>query len=220
MNRQEIIEMFRVENPEITSRVITDAYLQSQCKEGNRRVCSLAKCITDEDGTVISTSENDERFDLTDKIDKFYAIDSYPGSGVLYNNERLKSTTMAELDNDDENWRDRSSGTPEKFYRRGKWLCLDRPVGSEEDDLKVYCVLKPDDFDADTKTPYNELEYLEPFHYAIVLYLKWRAKEKVGKGTEAKGAETEFLSYIAYMKKELGGSKFKPIRFLPRAGTV
>jgi hypothetical protein len=220
MTRQEIIQTFRRENPEITERVLTNPVLESFCLEGNKDVCSRTRCIVDEDGSIISTSEGDQRFDLTVHVSNFYDIDEFPGSGVLYNNKRLTKTSMADLDTEDESWRNRTGGTPKKYYRRGKWLCLDRPIDSNEEDIKVYAVLKPDDFDADSKTPYNELDYLEPFHYGIVKYLQWKAKEKVGKGNEGTKAESEYLAYIEYMKKMLGGGKFSPIRFIPRTGTT
>jgi len=216
MNRTEILETFRVENPELTERVITDSALQSMCLEGNKDVCKRARCIVGEDGTTISTTEDDERYDLTDEIDRFYDIDTFPGSGVLYNGVHLDKVTMAELDEEDENWRARSSGTPEKYYRRGKYLCLDRPIDSNAEDIIVYAVLKPDDFDAADKTPYDELDYLEPYHYALVLYLKWKAKLKIGKTSEGTAAGKEYLMYIKDMIKQLGGNKYGNIRFKPR----
>jgi len=216
MNRAEIIADFRQQNPELTENRVPDTVLHSFCKEGNKNVCARTRCIADEDGTVIETNENDRRFDLTVKISKFYDLDTSPGSGVLYNDKRLKITTMAMLDNDSLSWRNRTAGTPEEYYRRGKWLCLDRPIGSAADDLKVYCILIPDDFDDDNKSPYNGLSYLEPFHGAIVKYLEWKAKAKVLKPEDGLRAKGEYDAYIEYMRKMIGGTKFGPIRFQPR----
>jgi hypothetical protein len=218
MTRAEILKTFRAENPEITERVISDTILNSWLKEGNRNVCAQTRCIVDQDGTTISTNEDDERFDLSVNIDNFYDIDEFPGSGVLYNSKKIDKTTMADLDTEDESWRNRTAGTPKKWYRRGKWLCLDRPIDSNEYDLTVYAVLRPNDFDADTKTPFNELDYLEPFHFSLVLYIQWKAKAKVGKPQDATKAEQEYMAYIAYMKKSIGGNKFGPIRFVPKTG--
>jgi len=216
MNRAEIITEFRAQNPELTEKRVPDTALHSFCKEGNKNVCARTRCIVDEDGTVISTSEDDERYDLTVEVSKFYDLDNFPGSGVLYNDKRLDITSMAMLDNDDINWRNRTSGTPKKYYIRGKWLCLDRPIDSNEHDLKVYCVLIPDDFDADTKSPFNGLSYLSPFHGAIVKYLEWKAKAKVLKPEDGLRAKGEYDAYIEYMKKMLGGSKYVSIRFEPK----
>ena len=171
MTREDILDAFRLENPEITSRVVTDPLLHVWCKQGNREVCALSRCIVDKDGTTISTSENDQNWDLTREITKFYDIDEYPGGGVTYNDKRITEKTIALLDAENSEWRGRSSGTPKAYYRRGKWLYLDRPIDSNEHDIKIYSVLIPDDFDDDNKTPYNELTYLEPFHYAIVKFV-------------------------------------------------
>ncbi len=215
MNRKKVISTFRDENPEMTTKRISNTILQSFCKEGNKDVCARTRCIVDEDGATISTKENDERFDLTTEISKFMDVDTAPGGGVLYNNKRISVTTMAMLDNDYPSWRDRTSGTPKKWYKRGKWLCLDRPIDSNAEDIKVYCVLRPDDFDADTKTPFNELEYLEPYHYVLVKYLQWKAKEKVGKQGEGAKAKGEYETYIAYMIKMIGAVRHGPIKFIP-----
>ena len=216
MTREEIIEAFRLECPEITERVVTDPLLHVWCKQGNREVCAEARCIVDKDGTTISTSENDQKWDLTREITNFYDIDDYPGGGVTYNSKRLTEKTMAQLDEESITWRNRSSGTPKAYYRRGKWLWLDRAIDSNADDVTIYSVLLPDDFDDDDKTPYNELTYLKPFHYAIVKYLEWKAKQKIGKREDSMKAHAEFLDFIKWMKKQLGGGKYAPIHFRPR----
>ena len=217
MIRSEIISQFRENNPEITSRVISNSVLNSWCEIGDKEFCAGVRCIVDQDGTTISTSENDQYFDLASKITKFYDIDDYPGSGVVYNNKSLTKTTMAQLDEDTPTWRDRNSGIPEKWYRRGTYLYLDRKIDSAEDDLIIYSVLISDDWNTDV-APYNQLSYLEPFHFGMVLYLQKRAKAKVGKGQDAAKATAEFGAYVAWAKKQLGGNKFAPIYFEPEQG--
>ena len=215
MTRLELITKFRGESPEITDVRISDTLLELWLEEGNREICAQTRCIVDQDGTTIVTAENDEHFDLTDEIDKFFMIDTYSGSGVTYNGKKLEEKTMAQLDEESPNWRARSSGTPKAFYQRGKWLYLDRPIDSSAHDIKVYAILIPDDFDGDDKTPYNELTHLEPYHYALIYYLQKRAKMKIGKT----GEETKFLqeydAYIAWMKKDLVGARSGVIRFKP-----
>jgi len=213
MTRLEIVTKFRQENPEITERVLTDPVLHSWLEEGNREVCSMTRCIIDQDGTTIETAENDTHYDLTQRIDNFGDIDSYPGSGITYNGKRIDEKTMAQLDQESPNWRARSSGTPKAYYRRGKWIYLDRPVDSNEEDIKVYSVLIPDDFDDDAKTPFNELTYLEPFHYSLIYYLQKRAKMKIGKTGEEVKALQEYDRYIKWMKKEIGGGKYTQIQY-------
>ena len=118
MTRTEIIENFRVTNPEITDRVISDAELATFCKEGDKEVCARTRCIVG-DETWDAVEDNDN-YDLTTYISKFYDIDEYPGGGVSYDDNRLKKTTIAELDQLTPSWRTNDSGTPTKYYRRGK----------------------------------------------------------------------------------------------------
>ena len=53
MTRAEIIDNFRTENPDITDRVITDALLDVWCKQGDKTICAITRCIVDQDGTTI-----------------------------------------------------------------------------------------------------------------------------------------------------------------------
>jgi len=216
MTREEIVEKFRTENPDITKNVISDTLLYDWCLTADKEICAATRCITDQNGTTITTAEDDSYYDLTDKIDKFYDIDDFPGSGVLYNSKRIEKTTMAKLDEDYPNWRSRSSGTPREWYRRGQWLYLDRPIDSKEYNIKVYSVLISDDFDDDDITPFNQLSFLEPFHDGINKYLQWRGKQKKGNDNEAMIAKQDYMDYIAWMRKTIGGNKFGPIYFQPK----
>lgn len=212
MTRSEIIESFRVQNPEITSRVITDSQLYSFCEEGDKMFCAETRCIVDQDGTEWDTAVNDEYYDLTSKITNFYDIDDYPGSGVLYNGERIIKTTMAELDMDSKSWRARSAGTPKKWYRRGKYIYVDRPIDTASLKFKVYAVLISDDWNADV-APFNQRTELEPFHESMVLYLTMRCKNKIGKPEEAIMARQEFAEYMKWAKRQLGGNKYSPVYY-------
>src|SRR3990167_5298619 len=213
MIRSEVIEKFRQENPEITSRVISDTTLNTWCLLADKQFCAATRCIVDQDGTAWNTAVNDEYYDLTSKITNFFDIDNYPASGVVYNGKRLEKVTMAELDQEAINWRARSAGTAKKWYRRGKYLYLDRPIDTAGTNyMRVYAVLKSTDWDSDVE-PFNQLSYLEPFSEAILLYLQKRAKAKVGKPEEAKAAQTEWVDYISWAKAQLGGNKFGPIYF-------
>lgn len=213
MNRTEIIDSFRVQNPEITDRVISDAQLAVWCEEGDKEVCARTRCIVADE--IWDAVEDTDSYDLTVHISKFYDIDEYPGGGVSYDDSRLVKTTIAELDQLTPSWRTADSGTPKKYYRRGKYLHFNKPTDGTSE-IHVYAVLISDDFDSDNKTPYNQLTYLEPFHPALVRYLTMRAKAKVGKPQDAKQAETEYQTYINWMKTELSGGKRGPIYFQPK----
>ena len=215
MIRSAIVERFRTENPEITSRVITDALLYNWCEDGDKAFCAETRCIVDQDGTQWLTAVADEYYDLTSKITNFYDIDTWPGSGVLYNGKALTKTTMAELDMESSNWRANSNGTPKKWYRRGKYLYLDRPIDTASLYVKVYAVLISDDWTTDV-APYNALTYLEIFHPAMILYLTKRAKSKIGKEQEAIAAQAEYNNFTAWAKVQLGGNKFGVTHFVPR----
>jgi hypothetical protein len=215
MIRSDIIERFRTECPEIPSRVIPDALLYDWCADGDKEFCAETRCIVDQDGTTITTVEDEYYWDLTAEISNFYDVDDYPGSGVLYNGKRLTKCTMADLDNESLNWRARGSGVPKKWYRRGKYLYLDRKIDSAIDDLIIYAVLISTDWTTDV-APYNQLTYLEPFHPAMILYLKKRAKAKVGKPEEAIAAAQEYGAYLNWAKKQLGGNKFSSVYFQPK----
>jgi len=215
MNRAEIIEKFRSENPEITANVINNPTLYSWCKTADKEICAFTRCIVSAEPEIITTTEDDTHWDLTAKIPKFYDIDEYPGGGVAYNNDRLPLTTIAQLDEEASGWRDRSSGTPEKYFRRGKYLYVDRPINSDAEDITVYAIYISDDFDSNNKTPYNQLSHLEPFHDGINKYLQWRAMGKVGKEQEAKIAETDYNNYVQWMKKMIKGGSHNVVFFTP-----
>jgi hypothetical protein len=213
MIRSEIIDQFRQQCPEIPSNVVTDVVLNGWCLTGDKEFCAETRCIVDQNGTAFNTAVNDIYYDLSSKITKFYDIDDFPGSGVLYNGKALTKTTMAELDVEDKNWRARDAGTPLKWYRRGKYLYLDRKIDTAGTNyMRVYAVLISDDWNANVM-PFNQLAHLEPYHSSMVLYLIKKAKAKVGKREDAMAAQAEYLAYVAWAKKQIGGNISGPIFF-------
>lgn len=216
MIRTEIITMFRDENPDVTSRVAGDSVLHSWLKEGNKEVCMLTKCIYgDESFTAVVDQAS---YDLPTYIDNFFDIDDCPGGGVLFNDDPLKKTTIAELDQLTPSWRSYSSGTPLKWYRRGNTLGFDRAPDTAYT-VQVYTYLLPNDFDNDDEEPFNELEYLRPFHYSLVLYLQKRAKMKKGKTGEEAKALQEYTNYVAWMKREVRSIRYGKV-YLRRKDTA
>jgi len=216
MTRSEVIDQFRRDNPEIDSRVLSDAVIYDYLLLGDKDFCAKTRCIVDS-GTTITTTENAQSFLLTTYISKFYDINDYPASGVLYNNKALEKTTMSALDEEDESWGDWSSGTPKKWYRHLNTLYLDRKIDANIDDIIVYSVLISDDWSSDVR-PFNQLTTLEPYHYAMVLWLQAKAKAKVGKQEDSIKAMLEYDNYLKWVKSQLGGNKFAPIYFRPKAG--
>lgn len=214
MTLDDILTALRAECPDITDRVVTDPLLKIWAKQGDKEITAITRCIVSDYtfNSVTSSSVYTTRYDLTAMIPKFYDIDDFPGGGVSFDDEPLTKTTVSELDSEESGWRTRGAGIPEKYYRRGKYLYFDYPVSTANKEIKVYCSLISDDFTGDSSTPFNGLTYLEPYHVAIVKYLIWRAKLKVGKPNEGASAGKEFSEYIQWMKQQLGGNKFSTIR--------
>lgn len=218
MNRLEIEQRFRDENPEITINVISAATLHSWCLEGDKEICAKARLLVDTGS--IAAVEDQSTYDLSNLLTKFYDIDRIPGGGVSRvdtsgREKRLEETSKSALDNESPSWRTASSGTPKKIFRRGKDMIVYPPPDDSIDSFNVDFIAISDDFDNDSKTPYNELSYLEPFHPALVFYLTWRAKSKIGKADEAATAKLAYDMYVQWMKKEVGGGKSGPIEFVP-----
>lgn len=213
MTRDDIIQTFRDENPRFkTAKAVSNTTLASWCKIGDKDVCARVRCIPGD--FEFTTVEDQAKYDLTDEESKFYAIDEYPGGGIAYDDDRLTKRTIAYLDNNSSGWRTEDSDTPTDFYIRGQYIYL-RPAPNDALTVKVYCNLISDDFDSGSKTPYNELTYLEPFHYALVKFLKWKSEQKKGgKRQDALIAKAEYEDYIKFMQRELGGMKYGPIRFV------
>lgn len=210
MTRSEIKTRFRNENPEFTERSIQSTTLDAWCIQGNLDVSTRARIIVDE---IEFTSIDDTFFyDLTEQNAKFYDIDEMPGGGVEYNGRRIDKTSMAELSLKRRKWRSRTAGTPKEWFRRGKNLWFEKPTDGDID-IRVYVVLLPDSFDDDNKTPFNELPYLEPFHYGIVKYLEWKAKGKIEKGQAEADARNQYIQFVNDTLELLGGGKWSSISF-------
>lgn len=216
----EILDLFRAENSELTERVISDVLLKLWAKQGDKEICAITRCIVGDYtfDSIATTSVYNTRFDLTEKIPKFYDIDDFPGGGVSFDDVPLIKTTVAGLDAEEDGWRTNSAGTPDKYYRRGKYLYFNCPISTADKEIRVYVVLVSDDFIGDDSTPYNGLTYLEPYHYGIVKFLQWKAKAKVGKPGEGQIGEKEFATYANWMKIQIGGNKFSQIRMQPVSG--
>lgn len=217
MTRLEIETKFREENPEFTANVITAATLHSWCLAANKEICCKARLIVDT--ATITAVEDQANYDLT-AISKFYDIDEIPGGGVSRvdddgNEKRLDKTSKSKLDSEISSWRTADSSTPRQYFRRGKYMYVHPAPDDSIVEFNLDVILRPDDFNDDNIEPYNQLAYLSPFHDAILFYLAWRAKAKVGKGEEAATAMSVYGAYLQWMRKEIGGGKYGSIEFRP-----
>ena len=213
MTRGDIIERFRAEHPEITPNVASDSVLQSWCEVGNLEIATRARLIRGE--TTFSSIIDNNTYSLTEKIPKFYDIDELPGGGVVYDNDRLNLESISSIDMKRPSWRSASSGVPKDYYRRNQYLVLGRDPSAVEDIL-VYTVLLADALDDDTKTPFNQLTHLEPFHYSLVLYLTMRAfAGKVKKQQTEMPAKQEYEDYVKWIKAETFRNIYQEIQLRP-----
>lgn len=213
MNKGEIIQRFREDNPEITTNVVSDAVLQDWCEVGNQEIAIRTRLVKGE-GTFNSVA-GQSTYNLVNEITKFYDIDEYPGAGVFFDNDQLEKTTPAALSEDRPSWKTQTSGTPKKYFRRNNNIILYQ-TPSQVKQIEVYCVLLPDELDDDNKDPFNELPYLEPFHYSLVLYLKKRTfMGKVKKLEAAQIAQQEYENYLNWMNREINRGIQTPIKIRP-----
>lgn len=215
MTREELRDQFRVENPAITVRVIKDPALNTYMKSGNVQVCCDTRCIMSNESEIIESVADTQFYDLESNISNFYDIDDLPGGGVYYDDLPLVKSSAGEMNYKKKNWKESSSGTPKKYWRRGKWLWFDVPCEDADLEIAVDCILKPDDFDDDAQEPFNGLGTLQPYTDAIVKYMQWRCKQKKGKENEAARAKKEYDEYVAWMRKRVKSAKFGPIYFKP-----
>ena len=213
MTRGEIITRFRQENPEITTNVAADSVLQSWCEIGDKEIGTRVRLVKGD--TTFAATVSQSSYTLTNEITNFYDIDEFPGGGVEYNANRLVLETPSSLGEKRSSWGSASDGTPIDYYRRQGNLVLGRPPDATNN-IKVWTVLIPNALDDDSKTPFNQLSYLEPYHYSLVLYLKMRIfMGKVKKKDQGAMAQQEYESYINWMKKEINRGTYTPIQLRP-----
>lgn len=206
MIRSDIRDKFRNENPEITSRVITDAVLNDWMETANLEMCAETRCIVTNVSETFNTVANTQYYDLESRITNFLDIDDSTGGGVYYNDLPLEKTSPSEMNSSHRSWRSFAAGTPKKWWMKGKYLWFDRKPSAIQD-VDVDCILLPNDFDADGEEPFNELGHLQVYADGISKYLQWRCKAKIGKADEAAIAQKAYLDYVAWMKKKVGSAK-------------
>ena len=221
MNRGDIKNRFREENPEITDRVITDTALNNWCIEGNLEIATETRAIKDE---FTFTSVVDQfQYNLTSNVltdqsvadTKFYDIDDDPGGGVEYDGKRIDKSSMSAIAELRNRWRYAASGTPTRWFLRSGELWFDKKSSAAKT-VRVYTIQIAESFNDDNITPFNQLTFLEPYHPGIVKYLQYRAKQKIGDEKEGLRARQEYLEYRQDMKNAIQASDRSSIRFTNR----
>jgi len=219
MTMADIIQRFREENPELDANVIPDSVCVSWLTVGDSEVCTKARLINIQDVSIPPVVAQRD-YDLTKINANFLDIDEMPGGGVVawYNsNTSYKKLTMkskGELDADNSQWRTVTDGKPLYYYRYGQDICLYPPPDSSVSNITCDLVLLSTPFINLNQVPYNGIPYLANFHYALVLYLTWRGKAKMGKDSEADTALKVFGGYVDWMIKTIG-RKYGAIQFRP-----
>ena len=219
MTMADIIERFREENPELDANVIPDSVCTSWLTVGDSEVCTKCHLINTQDA-VITPIVGQRDYNMTSVNANYLNIDEMPGGGVVawYNSntsyKKLTHTTKGQLDADNSQWRTVTSGKPLYYYNYGHNICLYPPPDSSVSKITCDLVLLSDPFINLTQVPYNAIPYLVNFHYALVLYLSWRGKAKVGKDAESDAAFKIYSAYTDWMIKTIG-RKYGAIQFRP-----
>ena len=215
----DIIQRFRDENPEIDVNVIPDATLQSWLLIGDQEVCMDQRLITVEN-VNIPAIQGQNQYNLTSLNPLFFDVnESYSGGLVYYTAnqyKRIYPKTKAWLDNNYSQWRTAAQGTPRWYYRQNNYIVVYPTPDNTIINFNIDLVLLSNPFNSLNIMPYNQLPYLAPFHYALCLYLQWRAKIKIGKEEEGKSAYALYKYYLDWMRKLIQGGRQGEIEFRPQ----
>lgn len=220
MLMSDIIQRFRDENPELDQSTIPDATLMSWLLIGDQEICMKVRLINQQDVNINAVASQGS-YDLTKTTPYFFDIDESIGGGLVYFNtsgtyKRIYPKTKAWLDNNNSQWRTASSGTPRYYYRYGQYINVYPTPDTTIVNFNVDLILLSNPFNNLNIMPYNQLPYLAPFHYGLVLYLQWRAKIKIGKDDEADAAYKLYSMYVQWMIDTIGGGKYGEMEFRPQ----
>lgn len=220
MLMSDIIQRFRDENPELDQTVIPDATLMSWLLVGDQEVCMDQRLIVQEN-VSFNAVQGTNTYSLTTLNPLFFDInESYMGGLVYYNTsgsyKRIYPQSKAWLDNNMSQWRTAAQGTPRWYYRSNSSVVVYPTPDNTIKNFNIDLVLLSNPFNNLGIMPYNQLPYLAPFHYALVLYLQWRAKIKIGKDDEGMTAYKTYQFYLQWMRKTIQGGRQGVIEFRPQ----
>ena len=218
MNRSEIRQKFREENPSVTERVVTDATLNSWMLTADKEICAQTRCIQSNTPETFNASITLQYHDLSAEIPKFYGIDDIPGAGVSFKNKPLTRSSASQMNRINRNWKTQSAGTPKRYWiKQGRYLWFDR-VASVASEIGIDVIFISDDFDNDAKSPYNSLSHLQPFHNGVNKYLEWQAQAKIKDRESENTAKNNYLSYVKWMKSMVSSASSGAIQGRPSYG--
>ena len=219
MTMADIIQRFRDENPELDANVIPDSTCISWLGVGDSEICTQFRLINVQD-VNITPVVGQRDYDMTKVNANFLDIDEMPGGGIVawFNSnssyKKLTLTTKGQLDADNSQWRSAGSGKPLYYYRYGQNISLYPIADSTISAITADFIILSNPFINLNQKPFNEIPYLVNFHYALVLYLTWRGKAKIGKDAESESTLQLMNAYLNKMVKTLG-RKYGPIQFRP-----
>lgn len=216
MTRAELRAKFRVENPDIPERVISDSTLNSWMTTANLEIATETRCIVTSESETFVSLLNTQTYDLEANIERFHDIDDMPGGGVYFNGAPLEKSSPGAMNRVSRLWKTQNSGIPKRYWRRGAILWFDKPCETAGLEIAVDCILTPEPFDNDSEEPFEGLSHLQAYVDGINKYLQWRSKPVVGKPQDAAQAYKDYVAYVAWMKKRVGGAKFGPIAIEPK----
>jgi len=216
MTLSELKTITRAITPGAKPQVISDTVLTLMLNQGALDIASYTMCLkTNIKFDVVS---DQQEYNLSTVVPKYLNIDK---QGIWWNTgskwKQLYPRTLKWLDENLNNWRDRSSGTPRYYAIEGDVVTIvDKPDTSLSNGFWIYYAKKPTDMTSDTHYPFSgsttEYSYLSIFDMAICKYAKWQLAPMLSKEFNADVARKEYLSErlekktLLYRRKDIVAS--------------
>lgn len=184
--------------PDVTSTVDN---INTELNEAALEIAYVTAAIPKNNSSdpIDLTADNDD-YELPSD---FLCID--PDGGVQYLNadsewDPLKQTTMDWLDENELSWRTNESDDPEYYYIKGNYIYLyPKPDTTRANALMIHYGTIPTLMAAEADEPFNNLTYLDPFHYLVALKVKIQAKQAKGKFADATILSQEYVARLTDM---------------------
>ncbi len=168
--------------------------------EGQNDAARKSKCLKKYDITSITSTASTQEYSMS-------AISDYLGiekqGGVTYDGKRLDPVTMEELDFDNINWRNRTAGTPTRYYRRGIYVGLDSKPAETGKVIGVHYFGLPTVMAVNTSKPFDGQVDLTPYHDLPLLYAIGLAKFAKKQFKTREDALGEYVARLTAMTSEI-----------------